>query len=103
MLFTDRAEIKRLNMRYRKKNKATDVLSFPSADGPGPSTIGDVVVCVPVARQQAQKAGWSLEKETLFLLIHGLLHLMGYDHERGKKEAVEMADLQRKLFATAYA
>lgn len=103
ILFTDDSEIKKLNMRYRRKNKATDVLSFPSAAGPGPATLGDVIISLPTAKRQAQKAGWTIEKETIFLLIHGILHLLGYDHERGHKEAVEMADAQRKLMGAAYA
>lgn len=102
VLFTDNAEIKKLNMRYRDKNKPTDVLSFPSGGGPGPAMLGDVVISLPVAKSQADRAGWSLEKEILFLLIHGVLHLMGHDHERGAKEAVEMADLQKKLLSAAY-
>ncbi len=102
ILFTGDAEMKTLNWQYRKKNKTTDVLSFPSGGGPGPKTIGDIIISVPVARKQAAKAGWSFEKEILFLLIHGILHLLGYDHERGPKEAHEMAELQSRLIKVGY-
>jgi len=94
--------MKRLNRQFRGKDKTTDVLSFPSGGGPGPQTLGDIAISIPVARKQAARAGWTLEKETLFLLIHGILHLLGYDHERGAKEAHEMAELQSRLLKTGY-
>jgi probable rRNA maturation factor len=102
ILFTGNAEIKKLNMRYRKKNSATDVLSFPSGTGPGPDTLGDIVISMPVAKAQAKMAGWPLEKELIFLLIHGLLHLLGFDHELGPRQAREMADMQKKLMSAGY-
>jgi probable rRNA maturation factor len=103
ILFTGNAEIKKLNMLYRKKNKPTDVLSFPAATGPGPETLGDIVISLPVAKAQAKSAGWQLEKELIFLLIHGLLHLLGYDHELGPRQAREMADIQKKLMSAVSA
>jgi probable rRNA maturation factor len=102
ILFTDDAEIKKLNMTYRRKNKPTDVLSFPSGGGPGPEALGDVIISVSTAKSQADRCGWSLEKEIVFLLIHCVLHLLGHDHERGAAEAAEMADLQKKLMSAAY-
>ncbi len=102
ILFTGDAEMKRLNRRHRGKNKTTDVLSFPAGDAPGPAMLGDVAVSVPVARRQAKLAGWSYEKECFFLLLHGILHLLGHDHERGAKEAHAMAALQHKLMNTGY-
>ncbi len=102
VLFTGDAEMKRLNRRFRGKNKTTDVLSFPAGNAPGPVMLGDVVVSVPVARRQARLTGWSLEKECFFLLLHGILHLLGYDHERGAKEARAMADIQHKLMNIGY-
>jgi probable rRNA maturation factor len=103
ILFTGNAEIKKLNMKYLSKPSVTDVLSFPSGGGPGLATLGDIAISIPVAKAQAVKAGWSLEKETLFLIIHGLLHLLGHDHELGPRQALNMANLQRKLMAAGYA
>jgi probable rRNA maturation factor len=103
ILFTDDREMKKLNMLHRRKNATTDVLSFPAGFGPGPATLGDVVISLPTAKTQARKAGWPPEREAVFLLIHGILHLLGYDHERGRKEAAEMADVQRRLLTAAYA
>lgn len=94
--------MKRLNRRYRGKNKTTDVLSFPAGGDPGPAMLGDVAVSVPVARRQANLAGWSYEKECFFLLLHGILHLLGHDHERSAKEAHAMAALQHKLMDVGY-
>ena len=88
------ARIRALNHRYRRKDHATDVLSFP-ADEPG--ILGDVVIAVGVARRQARKARHSLQTELRVLALHGLLHLLGYDHERddGRMARIE-ARLRRK-------
>jgi len=72
------AEVRRLNRRYRRRNAATDVLSFPSEE---PGDLGDVVIAAGLARRQAQQAGHSLQVEYRVLALHGLLHLLGYDHE----------------------
>ena len=85
------ARVRALNRRYRKKNTSTDVLSFP-ADEPG--TLGDVVIAVGVARRQAATARHPLGTELRVLALHGLLHLLGYDHERDNGE---MARLERRL------
>jgi probable rRNA maturation factor len=80
--------VRELNSRYRRKNSATDVLSFP-ADEPG--QLGDIVIAIGVARRQAASAGHSLSTEFRVLALHGLLHLLGYDHERdtGQMRRVE--------------
>jgi probable rRNA maturation factor len=83
--------VRRLNSRYRHKDAATDVLSFP-ADEPG--ELGDVVIALGVARRQAADAGHSLTAEFRVLALHGLLHLLGYDHER---DAGQMRRLERRL------
>jgi probable rRNA maturation factor len=72
------SHIQELNRTYRRKDKATDVLSFPS-DTPG--VLGDVVIARGVARRQAREHGHSFETELRVLALHGLLHLIGYDHE----------------------
>jgi probable rRNA maturation factor len=83
VLLTSDAAIRSLNRRFRGKNKATDVLSFPAdADAPGPEKIaGDLAISVPTAQRQAAEQGHSLATEIKVLILHGLLHLAGYDHE----------------------
>ena len=83
--------IRALNRRYRGTDSATDVLSFP-ADEPG--QLGDIVVALGVARRQAKSARHSLSSEFRVLALHGLLHLLGYDHERDNGE---MRRLEQRL------
>ena len=81
MLFTTDAAMRKLNRRFRGKNKATDVLSFP-ADGIGAEEIaGDLAISVPTALRQAVERNHSLSTEIKVLILHGLLHLAGHDHE----------------------
>ena len=74
-----------LNKRWRGKDRPTDVLSFSQREGEGgdlhPEVLGDIVICVPTARRQAQEAGHCLAAELDRLAVHGLLHLAGYEHE----------------------
>jgi len=97
-LVTNR-EIAKLNRTYRKKSKPTDVLSFPADELPGARTklLGDVVISVERAAEQAKAGGWTLNGEIDRLLIHGILHLLGYDHERSRKEAETMRALEKKI------
>ena len=91
LLTTDRA-IKNLNREFRGKKKATDVLSFPAGmDG---SHAGDLAVSIETAARQAEEFGHSLQDEVRTLLLHGLLHLAGFDHER---DAGQMARRERLL------
>jgi probable rRNA maturation factor len=92
--------MRRLNRTYRKKDRTTDVLAFPmrEASNPQPALLGDVVISVPTAARQAREAGRSLDEELAALLIHGVLHLCGYDHERGEQEARRMARRERAVF-----
>ena len=87
-------KIQNLNKRYRRKNRVTYVLSF-GADGDN-EELGDIVICVPRAKKQAREKGDSFEKELATLLIHGFLHLAGYDHEK-KKEADNMQRLEKRI------
>jgi rRNA maturation RNase YbeY len=84
--------MQRLNRRYRRRDSPTDVLSFPMREANGPRTrlLGDVVISLDAADRQAGAGGWSMEEELLRLLTHGILHLLGYDHERGPAEARRM-------------
>lgn len=74
-----------LNNRWRGKDTPTDVLSFSQREGLGgalhPEVLGDIVICIPVARRQAQEAGHCLAAEIDRLVVHGLLHLVGFEHE----------------------
>lgn len=97
-LTSDR-EMRRLNRTYRGKDYATDVLSFPgeaTADG---VHLGDVVIAVPVARHQAAEAGHSPARELQVLLLHGVLHCLGHDHEtdEGEMERLEAEIAGRRI------
>ncbi len=97
------AEMARLNRRHRGKGNATDVLSFPAGDGAGKTTQrsayrGDVAIAPGVAGRNARRFGRTLPGELRILILHGVLHLMGYDHETddGEMERYE-AGLRRRL------
>ena len=77
--FVSDREMRRLNAAYRRQDRTTDVLSFPDGDEPG--HLGDVVISVPTARRQAAESGHTVERELRFLMLHGLLHCLGHDHE----------------------
>lgn len=98
------AQIRRLNRQYRHRDVATDVLSFPmhgrSRPRQGPWLLGDVVISVDMIRRQARADGCPSIDVAERLLIHGLLHLLGYDHEVSESEARRMARRER-LLATA--
>ena len=85
------ARVRALNRQYRRKDAPTDVLSFPAEEQ---GRLGDVVIAVGVARRQAREARHSLQTELRVLALHGLLHLLGYDHEH---DDGQMARLERRL------
>lgn len=98
--FVDDAEIHRLNLEYRGKDQATDVLSFPlGQDGQydvnqetGAAMLGDIVISMERAVEQAALYGHTLQREVAFLTVHSMFHLLGYDHEAGGLEAVRMRE-----------
>jgi len=94
-------EMRPLNAKYRKKNQTTDVLSFFVEEQPksGAVLLGDVVISIEQARRQARERKKTLKSEMATLLIHGILHLLGYDHERSPRQAKLMFALERKLHA----
>ena len=94
--------IRRLNRQYRRQDHPTDVLAFPLREASGPRTplLGDVVISFPRAVEQASQYGHSIEEELIKLLIHGILHLKGYDHERGELEARRMRRRERAILDT---
>ena len=98
--FVDDAEIHRLNLQYRGKDQATDVLSFPLGENgkydvnqeTGAAMLGDVVISMERAVEQAALYGHTLQREVAFLTVHSMFHLLGYDHEAGGLEAVRMRE-----------
>ena len=85
---TDEAEMQSLNNKWRNIDKPTNVLSFPLHEAGGP-LLGDIVVCAPVVKQEAAQQARSLDAHWAHIIIHGILHLMGYDHSE-EKEAESM-------------
>lgn len=88
--FLDQGEIKKLNKKYRQKNKPTDVLSF---------AYGEVVICPQIVKENAKKYGISFKKELARMLIHGVLHFCGYDHEKSAEEAEAMEKKQENYLS----
>ncbi|WP_041274091.1 rRNA maturation RNase YbeY [Desulforapulum autotrophicum] len=99
VVITDDAHIMALNQTYRGKAKPTNVLSFPMLDSEftsiAPQLLGDLVISVETAMREADEAGITLDERLSQLMIHGVLHLVGFDHEQGEDEAVKME--QRSL------
>ncbi|MEA2113665.1 MAG: rRNA maturation RNase YbeY [Patescibacteria group bacterium] len=112
--------MRKLNKIYRGKNKVTDILSFGDktvlpylakafprlkkganmafVNPPdGIKRLGEIVICYPYAKKQARRMGHSLEKEMTILLIHGILHLLGYDHEKNERQAKEMEGMEVEI------
>ena len=108
ILLTDDATVRRLNAAHRGKNRATNVLSFPAFDRipesppahvpPGPVALGDVVLALETIRSEAAAAGKPLSDHVSHMVVHGCLHLLGYDH-RSAKEAARMEGLERAILA----
>ena len=97
IVFLSTADMKKLNFQFRKKNKPTDILSFPSHD---PESLGELLLCPEVLQRQAREHRHSVRAETIYMLIHGVLHLLGYDHEQSKAEERLMFRIQDQCFKT---
>ncbi len=104
--FTDNEGIKELNKKYRNIDKATDVLSFPLFDFEGTdeppvdeieNMLGDIVVSLERAGEQADEYGHSFEREVAFLTVHSTLHLLGYDHETSEEDELDMRKRQTEI------
>ncbi len=91
--FVNEKEIKKLNKRYLKRNRATDVLSFPGEN----KFLGEIVICLPQAKKQAKKEKHPLIKEIKILIIHGILHLIGFDHQK-EKDKKKMFEKEKELY-----
>ena len=92
------AEARRLNRDYRGKDYATNVLTFIYGPDPRGALAGDVVICAPVVAREAREQGKAVAAHHAHLLVHGLLHLQGHDHER-PREAARMERLEREILA----
>ena len=111
LAFVSKAEIKKLNKKFRKKNKPTDVLSFelsaeggPAFGGKGEDYLGEIVICPEVVKENSERHGVSVKKEMMKVFAHGILHLLGHDHpdevedprqrrdEKSKKQADMMEE-----------
>lgn len=105
--FVDNAEIRSLNAQFRNKDIETDVLSFPLGENGvwdknpqnGAYSLGDIVISVEKAFEQAENYGHSLQREIGFLTVHSMLHLLGYDHEDGGIQLVRMREKEEEVLA----
>lgn len=96
LVFVDDAEIQRLNDVYRKKNSPTDVLSFSYLDEIEEETIGEIIISVDTAKRQAEEQGHELSTEIQILFVHGMLHVLGYDHEE-ISDKVKMTEAEKAV------
>lgn len=109
LVMADDEEVHALNRQWRAKDKPTNVLSFPmlsreevlhaARDTGAPGMLGDMILAHGVCTREAAEKGVSVDTHATHLIVHGLLHLAGYDHELGEAEAEEMEDLERKALA----
>lgn len=101
IIFIDDEEMHKLNKKYRGIDRTTDVLSFALNDNKHidafVNSLGDIFISIPKMKSQAEEYGHSEKRELSFLALHGLLHLLGYDHTLGKKEEEEMFGLQKEI------
>jgi len=107
--FTTDAEVHALNAEYRDKDKPTNVLSFPMVEaemlevlvgaGSGEALLGDIVLAQGVCAREAAEKGVSVADHAAHLVVHGTLHLLGYDHEEGEAEAEAMEQTERRALA----
>ncbi|GER93962.1 rRNA maturation RNase YbeY [hot springs metagenome] len=129
VFFVNDRKMRELNLQYREKDKTTDVLSFPQIafsnkrqasgikvqssklkkrlsafslqafDSRRMMLLGDIVINIPQAKRQAKEHGFAFYEEVAWLLIHGLLHLLGYDHEKNKYQAKKMREMEKQLLS----
>ena len=99
--FTSDAEVRALNAAWRGKDKATNVLSFPMAEAPEDAPmLGDIVLALGVCALEAAAKDVPVETHATHLVVHGMLHLLGYDHETGDDDAEAMEAIERKALAS---
>jgi metalloprotein, YbeY/UPF0054 family len=102
LLFVDDDSIREINKKYLSRDYPTNVISFSLKEGDfgdiNPDLLGDIIISVETALRDALKAEIKFEEELDYLIIHGILHLLGYDHERSEAEAKRMTEKERELF-----
>jgi probable rRNA maturation factor len=99
--FTSDDEVRALNAAWRGKDKATNVLSFPMAETPEDAPmLGDIVLAQGVCAREASEKDVPVETHATHLVVHGMLHLLGYDHETGDDDAEEMEAIERQALAS---
>lgn len=94
-VFLNKKQMQKINKTFRRKNKPTDVLSFAPSE---PDSIGELLFCSDVLKKQAKEQRHSEGHEFLYMMIHGFLHLLGYDHELSKREEKIMFNIQDQIF-----
>lgn len=95
LVFVSRPLARKTNLQFRGKNYATDVLSFEPAE---PSSLGELILCPSVLKAQAKEHDLEYEEELGYMILHGLLHLLGFEHEATPAKAKEMFSLQDEIF-----
>ncbi len=102
ILFTDDSGIREINRSYLGKDRPTNVISFSAMEGPSSGEtehlLGDIVISAETALRDGKAGGLSLEDEIDFLMIHGVLHLLGFDHVKSQTRARKMAEKEKELF-----
>lgn len=97
ILFVDNARIRRFNKKYFERDRPTNVISFSYMDGLSSEVIGDIVISLEKAREEAEDLSVPFHERLFALIIHGLLHIMGFDHEKDRNEARRMRYREKKL------
>lgn len=99
LLLTNNEEIHAINKQYRNIDRPTDVLSFAERESPNPDPkfLGQIIISLDRAQEQAAELNQSLEEELRFLFVHGLLHILGYDHEKPEDEKIMLKEAYRIL------
>ena len=95
--FVNSTKIKKINHQFRGHNKATDILSF---HGDNQGLLGELILCPKIVKQKSRKAKISFQGMLVYLYIHGILHLLGFDHEKSKRDATVMFEIQDEIFRT---
>ena len=93
--FVDDEEMAQVNQRFRNRREPTDVLSFPGEASEQDGYVGDIVISVPTARRQAEERGYGVEREIHLLMLHGVLHCLGWDHETDDGEMKRLEERMR--------
>ena len=99
LLLTDNKQIQAINLEYFNKDRPTNVISFSYADGFSCEVVGDLIISLERAHEESVRSGIPFHERVVSLIIHGLLHVLGFDHEKGEREARRMRYREKKLLA----